>query len=50
MNDFSLWAQGSKFFKMLKVMVNMNNSKIWVEVSRWYEQLRVVDDLNDFES
>ena len=42
-----LWAEGSRCYERLKVVVDMNDSESWGIGSRFYEQLRFVDDMND---
>ena len=37
MNDSRSWAQGSKFYEQLKVVVDMNDSRLWSQGSRCYE-------------
>ena len=42
------WAQRSRCYEQLRVMVDMNYSRSWVKGSRCYEEFRDVDDMNDF--
>ena len=37
MNDSESWAQGSRCYEQLKVVVDMNNSNLWAQGSRFYE-------------
>ena len=62
MNDFRLWAQGSKYYEqlrgldkmnellsyVLKPLDSMNNSGLWMTwTTLGHERLRVVVDMND---
>ena len=47
MNDLRLWAKGSKYYELLKVVVDMKNSGSWAHGSRSYDQLKFVIDIKD---
>ena len=46
MNYFALWAQGSRCFEQLKVVVGMKDYGLWAQGSRYNEQLRGLDDMS----
>ena len=47
MNDIMLWAKVSRYYELLKVVVDMKDSGSWAHDSRSYEQLKVVVNMND---
>ena len=47
-SDSRLWAQGSRFYELLKANDDMKDSRLWAQGSKFYEQLIVVDDINDW--
>ena len=46
MNNYGSWAEGSRCYESLMVVVDMNDSRLWAQGSRSYEQLRVVVNMN----
>ena len=50
MNDFGLWALGSRCYEQLKVVDDMNNSRLSAQSSRCFEQHKLVDDKNNLRS
>ena len=47
MTNSKFWAQGTRCYEKLKVVVDMSYYKSWAHDFRWYEYLRVMDDMND---
>ena len=45
-NDSGSWAQGSRYYTQLRVVIDMNDSRSWANDSKCYEQLKVVNDIN----
>ena len=43
MNDCKSWAQGSKCYEKLKVVVDVKDSKSCAQGFKCYEQLKVLD-------
>ena len=39
MNNSRSWAQDSRCYEKLRVVINMNDLGSWVEGSKFYEQL-----------
>ena len=46
MNDSGLWAQGSRYYEQLRVVVDTNDSSSWAHDSKCYEQLKAMNDIN----
>ena len=45
MNDSRSWAQGSRFYEQLRIVVNLNDSRSQAQGSRCYEWIRYVYDM-----
>ena len=41
------WVQVSRWYELLKALVEVNNSRSWAQGSRCHEQVRVMNDMND---
>ena len=49
-NDFELWAKGSKCCENIRVVDDMSYSRSWAQGYGCYEQLNVVYGVNDLGS
>ena len=50
MKDFGSWAQSSRYYEYLKVVVDMNYFELWAQGSRFYELPTVVDEIKEVRS
>ena len=47
-NDVVLWSQGSRCFKKVEVVDDMNDSRSrWAQAYRCYEQFKALDEMNN---